>query len=122
MDFRSSFNFVAKGYNVSSELKHDLVRNGFEVGVHGLHHAGNMFSSKKKFREQASQINRYLKEWGAVGFRTPSMYHNADWIHDLNIEYDSSTFDTDPFEPQPDGVGTIFPFWVQNDSAKERIC
>ena len=23
-----------------------------------------------------------------------------------------STFDTDPFEPQPDGVGTIFPFWV----------
>src|SRR5207249_717767 len=24
------------------------------------------------------------------------------------------TFDTDPFEPQPDGVGTIFPFWVAN--------
>jgi hypothetical protein len=28
------------------------------------------------------------------------------------VEYDASTFDTDPFEPQPDGVGTIFPFWV----------
>ena len=24
----------------------------------------------------------------------------------------ASTFDTDPFEPQPDGVQTIFPFWV----------
>jgi len=30
----------------------------------------------------------------------------------LNVRYDSSTFDTDPFEPQPDGVDTIFPFWV----------
>src|SRR5262249_28052273 len=27
-------------------------------------------------------------------------------------EYDASTFDTDPFEPQPEGSGTIFPFWV----------
>ncbi len=26
--------------------------------------------------------------------------------------YDASTFDTDPFEPQPDGVGTIFPFFM----------
>jgi glycosyltransferase involved in cell wall biosynthesis len=28
------------------------------------------------------------------------------------VEYDSSTFDIDPFEPQPDAVETIFPFWV----------
>ena len=28
------------------------------------------------------------------------------------MEYDSSTFDTDPFEPESDGVRTIFPFWV----------
>jgi len=42
------------------------------------------------------------------------MHHNLDWIHHLNIEYDASTFDTDPFEPQSDGVGTIFPFWVRD--------
>ena len=117
LGFRSSFNFVAKEYNISSELKHHLVKNGFEVGVHGLYHDGNLFSSKKKFREQALEIKRYLEEWGAVGFRTPCMYHNLDWVQDLNIEYDSSTFDTDPFEPQPDGVGTIFPFWVQDGSS-----
>jgi len=35
-----------------------------------------------------------------------------DWIHDLNIEYDQSTFDTDPFEPDPEGQARIFPFWV----------
>ena len=34
----------------------------------------------------------------------------------LNIEYSTSTFDTDPFEPHPDGVGTIFPFWAANSS------
>jgi hypothetical protein len=28
------------------------------------------------------------------------------------VEYDCSTFDTDPFEPEPDGAGTAFPFWV----------
>jgi hypothetical protein len=47
------------------------------------------------------------------------MHHNLEWIHDLNIEYDSSTFDTDPFEPQPDGVGRIFPFWVGRNGSRE---
>jgi hypothetical protein len=42
------------------------------------------------------------------------MHHNLTWIHDLNILYDASTFDVDPFEPQPDGAGTIFPFVVKN--------
>jgi glycosyltransferase involved in cell wall biosynthesis len=28
------------------------------------------------------------------------------------VQYDASTFDTDPFEPQPDGGHTIYPFWV----------
>ena len=119
LGFRSSFNFIAKEYNVSSELRHYLVKNGFEVGVHGLYHDGNLFSSKKKFRDQAFQINHYLGKWGSVGFRTPCMYHNLEWISDLNIEYDSSTFDTDPFEPQPDGMGTIFPFFVQGNSSRK---
>jgi len=43
------------------------------------------------------------------------MHHNLDWIHDLNVEYDASTFDTDPFEPQSDGVRSIFPFLVQGN-------
>jgi hypothetical protein len=42
------------------------------------------------------------------------MLGNLDWVTDLDIEYDISTFDTDPFEPQPEGVGTIFPFWNTN--------
>jgi hypothetical protein len=119
LGFRSSFYFVPKRYEVSSELRNDLVRNGFEVGVHGLYHDGKLYTSRHMFQERAKEINQYLHEWPSVGFRSPSMHHNLDWIHDLNIEYDASTFDTDPFEPQPDGVGTIFPFWVDGNSKQK---
>ena len=46
------------------------------------------------------------------------MLHNLDWLGRLQILYDASTFDTDPFEPQPDGMKTIFPFWVRRPSTQ----
>jgi hypothetical protein len=110
--FRSSFNFIPEGdYRVSRELRDELTANGFEVGVHDLRHDGRLFQGRRQFALNAARINGYLKEWGAAGFRAGFMFHNLDWLHDLDIQYDASTFDTDPFEPQPDGVGTIFPFW-----------
>jgi len=112
LGLRSSFNFVAEDYQVPLDLLDNLRKRGFEIGLHGINHRGNLFRSQKIFRKEANVINYYLKKWGAVGFRCPSMYHNLDWIHELNIQYDASTFDTDPFEPQPDGAGTIFPFIV----------
>jgi hypothetical protein len=119
MGFRSSFNFVPEKYSVSPELRNYLAENGFEVAVHGLIHDGKLFSSRKIFSERAIRINHYLKEWKSVGFHSPSMHRNLEWIHDLMVEYDQSTFDTDPFEPQPDGVRTIFPYWVQHHSIKK---
>lgn len=116
LGFRSSFNFVPERYEVSEKLRNDLTRRGFEVAVHGLKHDGRLFSSKNIFQRRATRINRYLKEWRSVGFSSPSMHRNLDWIHALNIEYDTSTFDTDPFEPQPDGIGTIFPVSMDGKS------
>lgn len=118
--FRSSFNFVPERYSVSPELRQELVKGGFEVGVHGLRHDGKLFLSKKKFTEQAVRINQYLKDWKSVGFVSPSMHRNLAWMHELNIEYDASTFDTDPFEPEPDGVDSIFPFMVQGNHNGDR--
>lgn len=118
LGFRSSFNFVPERYKVSSEVRAELVRNGFEVGVHGLNHDGKLFSSKEVFSARAQKINEYLKQWNAVGFRAPAMHHNLEWQHELNVKYDLSTFDTDPFEPQADGVETIFPFKVLNEKEK----
>ena len=112
LGFVSSYNFVPERYKVREELRKYLTDNGFEVGVHGLNHDGKYFNSRASFRERALKINRYIRDWGSIGYRSPSMLHKLAWLHDLDIQYDSSTFDTDPFEPQPDGVGTIFPFWV----------
>ena len=119
LGFKSSFNFVAEDYPTSIDLFQDITSKGFEVGVHGLTHSENLFRSRKLFEKKAHRINTYLQNWNSVGFRAPCMYHNLDWIHDLNIEYDTSTFDTDPFEPQPDGMKTIFPFWVQKRESKK---
>ena len=119
LGFRASYNFVAGDYDVPAKLRQSLADEGFEVGVHGLHHAQNPFKNKSLFQSQADEINRYLKAWGAVGFRCPSMYHDLDLAHHLDIEYDASTFDTDPFEPQPDGMGTIFPFWVRGSGRQK---
>ncbi len=63
--FRSSFNFIPEGdYRVSRELREELEQNGFEVGVHDLHHDGKLYRARGEFTEKAAHINRYLKEWG----------------------------------------------------------
>lgn len=115
LGFRSSFNFVGGDYTVPGDMFRGLRQDGFEVGVHGLHHDGMLFASRRIFRRHMKGINNYLKKWQAVGFRSPSMHQNLGWMHDLDILYDSSTFDTDPFEPQPDAVKTIFPLRIVND-------
>ena len=114
LGFRSSFNFVPEGeYDTPSWLRSFLVENGFEVGVHDLHHDGTLYRSKADFSAGARRINQHLERWQAVGFRSAFMFHNLEWLKELNVLYDASTFDTDPFEPQPDGAKTIFPFWVE---------
>lgn len=113
LGFRSSFNFIPEGsYRVTRDLRDELTQNGFEVGVHDLRHDGKLYWRRADFQENARSINNYLREWGARGFRSGFMLHDRDCLHELEIEYDASTFDTDPFEPQPEGSHTIFPFWV----------
>lgn len=119
LGFRSSFNFVPLRYRVSSDIRRALEAQGFEVGVHGLYHDGKYYQSEEKFAERAAKINHYIKEWKAVGYRAPSMDHKLDWFHKLDIEYDASTFDTDPFEPHAVGAGTIYPFYVTDDSSRK---
>lgn len=111
---RSAYNFVPKGYDVPEELLEDLRRRGFEIGVHDLYHDGKLFRNRHTFQKHAPEINTYLRQWVSQGFRAGAMHHNLEWIADLNIAYDSSTFDIDPFEPQPDDVSTVFPFRYRN--------
>ena len=122
LGFIGSYNFIPeRDYKIKKSLFDTLRLNGFEIGVHGLYHDGKLYSSRKEFIRRAEKINYYLEEWKCKGFRSPAMHHNLEWLLDLNIEYDLSTFDTDPFEPQPDGVGTIFPFWVYGINGKRYL-
>ena len=113
--FNSAFYFIPEGpYQTPERLRREVEGDGCEVGVHDLHHDGKLYRSFRSFKRRAERINHYIEAWGAVGFRSGFMHRNLEWIHQLNLLYDGSTFDTDPFEPQPDGVETIFPFWQKS--------
>jgi predicted glycosyltransferase len=119
LGFRSSFNFVPEDYATPFALRNKITESGFEVAVHGLRHDGKTFRKQQIFFSRAPRIDHYLKEWGAVGFTSPSMLRNLSLMAELDIEYGCSTFDTDPFEPQSEGARTIFPFYAIN-SARTR--
>jgi hypothetical protein len=112
LGFRSSFNFIPEKYPVDHKLMQNLQKRGFEVGVHGLKHDGRLLDTKIRFMQNASRINKYLKEWNAVGFRAELTLRQPEWMQALEIEYDLSFFDTDPFEPIPGGTMSIWPFFI----------
>lgn len=111
---RSSWNFVPRRYDVDSQLLRELVTDGFEVGVHGLHHDGRDLASLAKWRQRVPAINEAGQRWGAAGFRSPALHRHWDWMPLLDFEYDSSSPDTDPFEPQAGGCCTWLPFFNHN--------
>ena len=112
LGFRSLFNFVPERYRPNHILMDRLRQRGFEVGIHGLRHNGKLFDSKSDFEENANTINRYVKEWNVAGFRAEFTLRQPEWMQALDIEYDLSFFDTDPFEPIPGGTMSIWPFSI----------
>ena len=97
---------------MDEKLIQDLLERGFEVGLHGLKHDGKLYRSRKTFNSRSMKINSYLGKNGYVGFRSPLMHRNPEWMQRLNVEYDLSFFDTDPFEPMPGGCMSIWPFTI----------
>lgn len=120
MGFWSSFNVVPEKYPVDPEKLTLVKQQGFEIGVHGLKHDGKLLRSNAIFFKRAKKINEYIHKWEASGFRAPSMIGNLELFKCLAIDYDSSTFDTDPFEPRANAVNTVFPFAVRDRD--NRIC
>ena len=117
LGFKSAYNIVPERYRVSLEMIETIKGRGFELNIHGLKHDGKLFKSRVIFKQRAIRINEYLEQWGGTGFTAPSMICNLDWIHDLNIDHSTCTFDTDPFEPQPSPSKTIFPFVVHSETS-----
>ena len=109
--FVSSWNFVAEWYPIPDGLFDEIRAQGCEIGLHGIRHDGLLFSSRAAFEANLPKIRDYAERWGAVGFRSPATHRNADWMHELPVEYDSSFPDSDPFEPQAGGCCSIMPFF-----------
>jgi peptidoglycan/xylan/chitin deacetylase (PgdA/CDA1 family) len=112
--FVSSWNFVAEWYPIPPTLFDRLRAAGCEIGLHGIKHDGKLFQSRSEFELNLPKIHDYLANWEVVGFRSPATHRDAEWMHELGCLYDSSFPDTDPFEPQPGGCCSIFPFMLGN--------
>jgi peptidoglycan/xylan/chitin deacetylase (PgdA/CDA1 family) len=110
----SCWNFCGEWYDIP-EGTFEMVREaGCEVGLHGVLHDGKLFRDRQSFESNLPKIHHYLREWGAVGFRSPATHRNADWMPELGCLYDGSFPDTDPFEPQAGGCCSILPFFIED--------
>jgi peptidoglycan/xylan/chitin deacetylase (PgdA/CDA1 family) len=112
--FRSSFNVVGSWYPIDMGIVGELRQRGFEIGVHGVYHDRSMFSSREAFESQQSAVREAAERFGAVGFRSPATHRVFEWLADLPLLYDCSIPHSDPYEPQPGGCCSIWPFFIGN--------
>ncbi|MDA3885156.1 MAG: polysaccharide deacetylase family protein [Candidatus Delongbacteria bacterium] len=110
LGFKSSWNIVPYKYSIDQGIIDLINKSGHEIGIHGYNHDGKLFYSEKEFSKRVPKINKAIKKYGAKGFRAPMVHRNLEWLQKLDIEYDASCFDYDPFQPFPGGTGSIWPF------------
>ncbi|QDV67789.1 hypothetical protein Poly24_14930 [Rosistilla carotiformis] len=108
--FRSAWNFVPYKYKIDAGLLDDLRSRGHEIGVHGYNHDGRLFESRRTFDWRKLRINEAIEDFGSKGFRAPMVHRNLQWLQGLNVDYDASCFDVDPFQAMPGGIGSPWPF------------
>jgi peptidoglycan/xylan/chitin deacetylase (PgdA/CDA1 family) len=110
--FRASYNIVGQTYPIDHGILRELSDRGFEIGLHGLHHDRSLFASRAAFEKQLPTLTAAARSLGARGFRSPSTHRVHDWIAKLPFDYDCSVPHSDPFEPQPGGCCTLWPYFI----------
>ena len=110
--FRSAWNLPLDQYLIDWNRVEELRARGFEFGAHGLRHDGMLFRSHKHFLALKPRLEALAHEHRLAGFRSPSTHRTAEWMGSLDFDFDCSFADTDPYEPQPGGTGSIFPFFL----------
>lgn len=110
--FRSSWNLPLAQYPIDWGRVAQLQARGFEFGAHGLCHDGRLFRSERDFAALGPMVERLAAEHGLRGFRAPSTLRDVHAIATMDFDFDSSFSDTDPYEPQPGGTCSLFPFFL----------
>jgi hypothetical protein len=108
---RSAWNLVPRRYPIDPARVAELSAAGFEVGVHGVYHDGRDLESLATWRRRVPEACDAARRWAAVGFRSAALHRDFSWMRSLPFDYDSSSPDTDPYEPQEGGCCTWFPFF-----------
>ena len=110
--FRSSFNFGGWYRDLDAGVLRELTSRGFEIGMHGLTHDRQLFASRQSFEDRLRPLADLAGRLGAVGFRSPATHRVDDWLGELPIEYDCTIPNSDPYEPQPGGCCSVWPFFI----------
>lgn len=111
--FYSAFQLVPENrYSVPKSLLHRIVSRGFEVNVHDLKHDGRLYADYAEFLRRAKKINDYVREFDAEGFRSGSLYRNADWFAAFEFSYDMSLPNVAHLDPQRGGCCTVMPYFI----------
>jgi hypothetical protein len=71
-----------------------------------------LFRSDRDFAQLKPLLEQLARDRGLAGFRAPSTLRRAEWIASMNFDFDSTFSDTDPYEPQPGGTCSLFPFFL----------
>lgn len=114
LGFHSAWNLPLAQYPIDWNRITALAQRGFEIGAHGLRHDGQLFRSFTDFQRLKPILERLAHEHGLRGFRAPSTLRRAEWLATMDFDFDSSFADTDPYEPQPGGTCSLFPFFLSN--------
>jgi hypothetical protein len=110
---KSSFQIIPESrYTIPPGLLKHIDQRGFEVNVHDLNHDGYLFRDREEFMRRVLKINRYLREFGAQGFRSGIMYRNQQWFGHLDAAYDMSVPNSAHLDPQSGGCCTVMPYFV----------
>jgi hypothetical protein len=112
LGYRSSWNFVPRRYDIPPQVLAQLRAGECEIGLHGLYHDGRDLASLAMLRQRLGEMVSHAARLGAKGFRSPATQRAWELMAMLPFDYDSSYPDTDPYEPQPGGVCTWWPYRI----------
>ena len=110
---KSSFQIVPEErYSIPESFLRSIRERGFELNIHDLNHDGQLFADRQVFLQRAERINRYGREFSALGFRSGSLYRNPEWLEALDFSYDMSVPNVGHLDAQPGGCCTVMPFFI----------
>ena len=110
---KASFQIVPeKRYAVSTDVLNRIRARGYEVNVHDLNHDGHLYQDREEFLRRAKRINKCLREFGALGFRSGALYRNVEWYDAFDCSYDMSVPNVAHLDPQRGGCCTVMPYFI----------